>query len=504
MHAPSVRSEHAPMKQTVSYTGIHPAKNGNAVPFYQETQESAPVSLHSLYNPERESQGFANQAESDFFIVLGIAGGYHINALAQKNPQSTIIAVETNEATLDFLSQIPLVQSLTQNSRILLTTIDKLDDAILSHYKPALHGNLTILALRQWEHLFSNESTRAREKITETLKLLSGDYSVQRHFGKIWQKNILTNLSLAEQTLSFDTIKQATDTTKIAAIIAAGPSLNKTIRELAAHQERYFIIATDTAYSVLCAYGITCDAVVSIDGQNVSHAHYLHGFSETTLYAFDVCANDSSVRKALAKKARVLLFETGHPLAQYASLFSGKRHFAHLEAGSGTVTIAAASLAKQLGFTELSFFGADFSYSDGSPYARGTYLEPQFYKGANRLSTAETAYTALLYRTPVKPVPQTENAVTTDILEAYKDSLAAFLKANEHVSSKNTPICEEQFNFAAFKRAYTNDLSACVHSEHDFDSSTYAFTTLLPLCAALGKNSAFLAYLKTLRYTESI
>lgn len=484
------------------YSQIIAAKDGNLIPLCKNSQTEQEVSLHSKYNPVREADGFTASIPPDcaFFVILGVAGGYHIERLSEKFSNCKILAVETDDDSLAFLSQIPAVQKLRGNKRVNLTSLSTLEKNLPALYKPAIHGNLSVLPLRQWESIFCEEAELARKKITATIKLLSADFSVQSHFGKIWQKNILSNLSLAEKLPPFNPPAKKNIQEKTAAIIAAGPSLDESIPELKKNRDSYYMIATDTAFSALLRHGIGSDAVVSIDGQMISHEHYMEQLPRETLYVFDLCANPSSVRKAFSVTKNVLLAETGHPLAQYASFFDGARNFIHLDAGSGTVTIAAASLARLLGFPndKIAFFGADFAYIGGRPYARGTYLESKFHSRSDRLGTAEKSYTALMYRTPTVRIA--ESRITTEILDAYRASLDDFMRRKPSSSA----ISVNQFNLKRFKSRYRKDLRETFRGETDFDEDSNAFTTLLPLCAKMGKGSAFVAYLKTLEYTDKI
>ena len=510
------------------YSTIIEAKDKNLIPLCKNEESGQEISLHSKYNPTREAETFAAQvSEAAFFIVLGLSGGYHIQKLGEKFPNAKIIAVEISDEAIDFLSQIPAVRKLQENKRIKITSIQNLSEILLSFYKPALHGNLSILSLRAWETFFTDEAALARDKITAALKLLSGDYSVQSHFGKIWHKNILSNLSLTGEILSQaqnDKCAQndvsakfpykAEVKSKIAAVIAAGPSLDDDIRELKHNRTKYFIIATDTAFSALSKHNIQSDAVVSIDGQMISHEHFLGNLNKDTTFVFDLCSPSSSVRKTLRFSKHVILAQTGHPLAQCASFYNGGQNFLHLEAGSGTVTIAAVSFAQALGFSndKIQFFGADFSYIKGKPYARGTYLETRFYSLSDRFETAEKAYTKLMYRTPVIKI--SEDKITTEILESYRLSLADFMKKEHKTASdycqtithntKKSWQISTQFDFQDFKSRYCKELEIAFKDKENFDENAPVITTLLPLLAKIGKDSAFLAYLKILEYTKRI
>ena len=67
----------------MNYTHIKAAKNGSLVPFFEQKP------LHSTYEPEKEAQRFANAlSPSRFFVILGLAGGYHISALLKRFPDA--------------------------------------------------------------------------------------------------------------------------------------------------------------------------------------------------------------------------------------------------------------------------------------------------------------------------------------------------------------------------------------------------------------------------------
>ncbi|WP_407427819.1 6-hydroxymethylpterin diphosphokinase MptE-like protein, partial [Treponema sp.] len=339
------------------YFKIIEAKDGNLIPVCRNTDTNTEISIQSKYNPVREAESFVSQINipASFFVVLGIGAGFHILKLLQKFPESKILAVELSDNAINFLSGLPSFNEISNNKSIQITSISNLETMLLSLYKPAIHGNLSLISLRQWETVFQNDTEKAKKIINNSIKLLSADFSVQSHFGKIWQKNILSNLSIAEKTKNWEEISKKIQNDvklkKTAAIIAAGPSLNENISELKQNRHKYFIIATDTAFSSLLKQNIKSDAVISIDGQQVSHEHYLEILPENTLYIFDLCASPSSVRKALKFSKNVLFIQTGHPLSQYASYFEGNQNFLNLEAGSGTVTIAAASFAQKAGFS---------------------------------------------------------------------------------------------------------------------------------------------------------
>lgn len=502
------------------YTDIILSKDGNKIPAKEK------ISFHSKYAPEKEAEIFASQfekkSENKFFIIIGLCGGYHIEKLHEKFPDSKIVAVENSKDDISFLSQIDCVKNLRNEKNIFITDAENLKKTILENYLPAVDGNLIVKPLRSYENIFPENVKKYEETIKNVLKIVSADFSVQKHFGKIWQHNILENLSLSDKSLSFYDFINDFDFSRTAAIIAAGPSLNETILELKQKREKYFIISTDTAYSSLEKNGITADVVVSVDGQMVSHSHFISRPNPKTKFVFDLCACPSVIRKITKTKNQFLFSESNHPLALFANHYDGKNHFIHLETGSGTVTVAATNFASICGFKKIKLFGADFSYINGLSYAKGTYLDINFRFNETLLSSAENKFVNLLYRTEI--IKLSKNKFTTEILHSYKSSMEEFfkkhgirkIKENEYEAGNSKEISKggfdklnhhvifSKFNFLDFKKHFISELKKIKISENKIDTSSPVFATLLPLCTSLGENSSFLAYSKTLSYTERI
>lgn len=509
----------------MKYSTIQKARNGSDIPLFNN------ISFHSKYNPEKEAEGFVSQfsegKESNFFIVLGLCGGYHISALSKKFPNAKIIAIEETKEDIEFLEQIEEIKNLKKNENIIFSSLSDLNENLIQTYKPQIHGNLTITALRQWENTFSQTAEKAKELFQESIKQISADFSVQSHFGKIWQKNIFENLKTASEiSINIEEIIKNFPKEKTAAIIAAGPSFDETYRELTENRDNYVIFSTDTAYTSLADRNIFPDVVVSVDGQIISYAHYFNKVNPKTLFLFDLCANSSSVRKIRKSGAKIIFSEANHPLAQWASSYKGKKSFPHVETGSGTVTIAAASFASLCGFKKLKFFGADFSYLNGKSYTKNTYLDTLYRKDETRLQNSESLFDKLLFRTELKKL--SKKHYTTEILESYQDSLVDFLRVNEFFeesenffikktknADKKTEIPYEPFDFRDFSKQYAKSLKESFKDEKSLNEKDPAILTLLPFCAWIENHKKFsrfsytefsimIAYRESLRYTESL
>lgn len=396
------------------YTSFIETKNKLLIPQFSDGK-----TMESKYDPEREADSIVSQIDPgfSFFIITGTGSGILIQKLYQQKPDAVIIAVENSKEDLEFLFQLESVQKLKNNPNIIFTTIDSIYDSLINNYLPAYYGDMKIIERQPWLSHIDKDSLK--KNISRALSYISSDYSVQAHFGKIWQHNILSNSKSINKTF----IDFNIDDSKKAVIIAAGPSLDNKIDFLKLNCNSHFIISTDTAYSMLQKNNIKSDCVVSIDGQNISYNHFLsvnEDFYKETIFLFDLCSNPDAVNYVLSKKGKIIFFKSGHPLSEMIFPDLPKIH-----SGSGTVTIAALDFAVKCGFKEIDVLGADFGFINGKSYGKGSYFEEIYSKNENRLMNSETSYDRLLYRTEI--FNEENNKKTSHILNSYKISFERYL-----------------------------------------------------------------------------
>lgn len=406
------------------YDHIEISKDNMQIPVFKSGKF-----MESKYSPANEAKRIIASLEKSYsaFLILGCGSGSLINEIINVNKDALIIAVETSEEDINFINSFTLIQKLKANKNIIFTTIQKLYETLINNYFPAKYGDLKIIEQKAWILENQNLVKDISGIIQHSLNIISADYSVQAHFGKIWVHNILSNISSLQKFPQ--NIKQdfpLPDTSKIAAVIAAGPSLDKTLSLIESQRDKYFIICTDTAFQSLTRRKIQSDIVVSIDAQNISSFHFFPVEKiQNTLFAFDLCASSSAASRILEKEGNVRFFVSGHPLASFINN-SEDSIFPNVYSGSGTVTISAVSIARNLGFSNVQIFGADFSYHEGKPYTKGTYLENQFLHKSNKIISQENSFSRLMYRTNLEEI--SKQKYTNQILSAYKSSLEDFIK----------------------------------------------------------------------------
>ena len=284
-------------------------------------------------------------------------------------------------------------------------------------------------------------NTEIQNITSEALKNIAQDFSTQAHFGKIWQRNIINNLKQISSDTEIIFPKE-----KIAVVVAAGPSLDKKIAWIKENREKIFIFATDTAYKTLQKEQIFSDAVISIDGQNISYQHFLRKINDKTIFIFDLCGNSSCIRKIKKNGNNIIFTTTGHPLITFAEQTQTTDYsFIFANAGTGTVTISALDFASKVGFNEIIVIGADFSFPNKKPYAKGTYLEDIYLSNNNRATTIEKNYISLMYRTEII---KDMKYPTTKILQSYKEAFQKWLEDNNYTFTQKDEMyyCKKETN----------------------------------------------------------
>lgn len=416
------------------YDHFEAAKNGTNIPILKNGK-----SLESRYNPQAEAEKLLNtlEAEYKFFLVLGIASGIFIDKLNKKYPDAKIVCFEFSQNDINFLEQTEIIKSLKNKENILFADLQTVYEVLINNYLPAKHGDIKIIEQRAWINENINNLPQIKTQIEKAIKIISADFSVQAHFGKIWQSNIFNNLKLLFDIKN--NVKLTPDLSKTALVVAAGPSLDKTIRQIKEKLNQYFIISTDTAYSTLIKEEIIPDIVISIDGQTVSYNHFIHAHNTKTVFYFDLCSNFSGAYNSKSQNKNIVFFRSGHPLCNIINSYC-KDSIPYIFTGSGTVTIAAVDLANQFGFKKINVIGADFAYLDGKPYAKGTYLDNLYNLSSLKIQTNESLFTKLMFRTELITIDN--NKSTTEILNAYKYSFEEYLKNNRISIKSNNDFYE--------------------------------------------------------------
>ncbi len=462
------------------YESWKTAKTGEKVPCYVGEKPAS-----SLYNPTKEAEQFAQMVEEGFTVIVGYTSGIHVQKVKERFPNNKIIVVEKNSQSIDFLKSQYSVEISTD---YILCTIDMLELTLLNSYYPPLDGNFSLYPVRSWVDVNGDDFSSIKSIVKSTLEKISLDISVQAHFGKLWHRNIFQNLQICEQCGDNNLIDFYNTTfpiNKTAFIAGAGPSLETSYSNLHSNRNKYFIIATDTAYSSLREQGIMCDVVISVDAQHISYSHYMGEKEASTIFAFDLCANSIAPKSIMDKGGLLCYFKSEHPLCSYISNWyeeaTSKSFFPTFSSSAGTVTLAALNFANQAGFTKIESAGCDFAYLQGKMYAKGIYMDRIFDACSTKLCTTQNLFSSIMFRTELVSVGGEK---TTHLLQNYKKHFDDFF-ATRNVVSKNFAtdfVPHKQsctFPAEGFVEHYCDELKKLIQNPNANDKKALA-VTLLP------------------------
>ena len=374
------------------------SKSGELIPFYNQPDGSLKP-LHSTIDPVREAKRINSEVTEDtgFIIFLGLGGGFAPKE-ALDNSKARILVIDFHIEEIADLFFEKDYSALLINDRFTLmidASEKEIKNFITENYRPVLDGGIKTIPLRTRTDMDLSLFSKAAAAIEEAVNIVSGDFSVQSHFGKRWFSNIVRNLGYSRSINENKFLKNVKSNIKEAAIIAAGPSLDRQLDTLYKYKKKnVFLICCDTAFPVLFHHGIEPDAVVSIDCQHISYYHFISVKLSNIFLILDI----ASPRLLSSFSKAPCYFSSGHPLALLAS--QNIANIPQLDTSGGNVAYACLSFAQYIGAEHITLFGADFSYTGSQSYARGTYISPFFEKKQNRFAPAQALFSSFLYRSP--------------------------------------------------------------------------------------------------------
>lgn len=356
---------------------IVPSKKGDPTAIYNK------LYLHSKYDPVKEAVKIAKELEKSNLIIIGGFGlGYHVEEIVKQQPDSTIVVFEPNMDL--FMEAMKLKDfSFLINSKNVYFLISQNIQTIKDFLVPRLIKKAIYIPLnnrvKNNEELFFG--------ISDILRLYHERIRINRNtllkFGKLWVKNQSKNLPLMGYKSDITHIfGKFHDIPGI--IISAGPSMELIIPHLKKIQDRFVILAVDTALKSLLEEGIEPDFVMSIDSQYWNARHLEGVKTDKTILIADSSIQPSALRFF---EDRVYFTKSTFPLGQY---FEKVRSPFPKIASGGSVSTNIWDFAQKLGLSEIFFIGQDLGYPGNITHYKNSYFEKNMLTSSNRIKTLET------------------------------------------------------------------------------------------------------------------
>ena len=124
-----------------------------------------------------------------------------------------------------------------------------------------------------YDVLFPDDCVKYHDNLFRVRDAIIASQTVHDRFGADYNKNTFNNLRLLRESMDIEKLAENMPEGIPAIVVAAGPSLDKNIREIANAKGKCIIISTDTALKPLSLAGIIPDIAMIMDGKK--DARYL-------------------------------------------------------------------------------------------------------------------------------------------------------------------------------------------------------------------------------------
>ncbi len=248
-------------------------------------------------------------------------------------------------------------------------TINKLDLMLERLMKLERLKNLQLFALPNYDIIFKEEWELLFKKCKEAALSNRVSYNTAIAFSASTSINVLKNARYLCDGYKTIQLFRAIPTDVTGIVVAAGPSLNKNIKELKKAKGKAFIIAVDTALKPLLQEGIIPDMFFIVDAQKP-----LDLIKEEEVRKIPMVTTLNATPEILEyHKGKKFFFDENYQFAENIMLKSGLR-WGGVETG-GSVATNAFSLLYKLGLKTIILVGQDLALTGNKTHADGTFEE---------------------------------------------------------------------------------------------------------------------------------
>lgn len=311
------------------------------------------------------------------FIFMGIGNiGYLRELIEQVDVRLNIIIYEPSvQIFLKALEQIDLELGMEKHLIVFWVegiagmTLDKMDSILGRMMNLEKLKNLQLFVLPNYDVLFEESCQKLIKLCEDTARDKRVSYNTAVAFSKVTTVNALRNARYLCDGYKTTQLLHTIPTDIPGIVVAAGPSLNKNIKELKKAKGKAFIIAVDTAIKPLLREGIVPDMFFIVDAEKPIALVEQEGAERipmvTTLNATPEILDYHQGMK--------FFFDEGYGFAQKI-LRKSNSFWGDVSTG-GSVATDAFSLLYKIGMKTIILVGQDLALTGNRTHADGTFEE---------------------------------------------------------------------------------------------------------------------------------
>lgn len=301
-------------------------------------------------------------------LVVGFGNGDYIQALTNKMPKDSIlICYEPSiRIFMKAMQEIDIEQVMPEISAVFAEGLNM--EGFGTSWRAAvttMNGSLVHMAvLPNYERLFAESIPYILNLVSENNEITLVMENTRVEFSDVTTKNLVAMLPYFIESYDLTKLFEALPSQVPVIIVAAGPSLNKNIREIRRAKNKALIIAIDTSVKLLLKEGIIPDIYISIDARKP-----LELFTDPRIHDIPVCVAPFSIPEAIEKQRCRTFVSMG---VSYVGRLCKplKKTFGFLGDG-GTVAHNAFCLALEARMSPIILVGQDLAYTNEQTHAKG-------------------------------------------------------------------------------------------------------------------------------------
>lgn len=382
---------------------ISHAKDGHAVLNINEYQDEQGnllnnYQLSSQYAPLKEATRILefdtknNKNNSYDLVVLFGCGHLPLTHLllkkvnANKNRDNLPILIIENLTELKTTCQAWLRENHSKLLENKIYWLDKStgDEELRRIFKNHGVKQVAFFQNQKQIRIFEQFYSEFKSRIIKIHNERSSNRSTFAKFEKLWLRNITKNTTpIIKSFPLLATHNQGKEHPAI--VVGAGPSLELALPTLYEQQQKFTIIACDTAVKVLLKHNITPDLIITIDPQKIN-SKYLENLPALITEKSILVCEPGVMNQGMRDFTHIMMFDTIFPY--YTFLVKHFNVKGEIDIG-GTVLTAAYEVARMLNFKATAFIGMDFCFTENSYHLKGSMYEEVFFSILHRYQTFE-------------------------------------------------------------------------------------------------------------------
>ncbi len=324
------------------------------------------VFLHSKYDPGKEAAQLVGRKAlkpGDMVLVLGFGLGYHVaEVLRVIGDNAKVVVIEPNkEIFREALKYIDMEQFLTESRlKIILEEDIAQLSKLFSHW-------MDLVLEKEGQFIIHRASLELMSDYVKPLQELFLEWRVRQDTISRFESRLSDNFSqnvnsvknLPRVSKLFDRFKGVP-----ALLVAAGPSLDDSVRWLPSLRNRCLVICVGRALKSLLNFGLIPDLVVITDPQPSVYSSQLEGLDIGVPIVLLPTVHPNLMRNYSG--AKLVAFQAGMNEAEEMAAVLGEQ----LVETGGSVSTTALDIIIRMGCSPVLFAGLDLAYIKGRSHSK--------------------------------------------------------------------------------------------------------------------------------------